>query len=59
MVDTGDGCGYRYAKIGIGEPEQSVEIDLDMLSSDFYVLTTTSRKGSKYDDIFSKTYGTL
>ena len=59
MADTGYGCLYRYAKIGIGEPEQSVEIDLDMLSSDFYVLTTTSRKGSKYDDIFSKSYSIL
>ena len=29
-------------------------MDLNMLVSDFYVLTTTSRKGSRYDDYFSQ-----
>jgi hypothetical protein len=32
-------------------------MDLDMLTSDFYVLTTTSNKGSKYDDFFSQSHG--
>ena len=47
----------RYAKFRLGEPAQELEVDLDMLSSDFYVLTTTSGKGSRFDDLFSKTHG--
>ena len=47
----------RFAKIGIGEPPQEIEMDLDMLASDFYVLTTTSSIGTKYDDYFSKSTG--
>ena len=47
-------CVFRYAKINIGDPPQEIEMDLNMLVSDFYVVTTTSRKGSKYDDFFSK-----
>ncbi|MCJ1479130.1 hypothetical protein MMC13_007814 [Lambiella insularis] len=45
--------GTWYAKISIGEPPQEIEVDLDMLTSDFFVLATTSRLGSKYDDYFS------
>ena len=33
-------------------------MDLNMLASDLYVVTTTSRKGSRYDDMFSQSYGT-
>lgn len=47
----------RYATIRIGEPPQAVEMDLNMLASDFYVTITTSRKGSRYDDLFSQTGG--
>lgn len=47
--------GSRYAKIKIGEPPQEVEMDLNMLAADFYVVLTTSRLGSKYDDLFSQT----
>ena len=47
----------RFAKISIGEPPQEVEVDLDMLLSDFYVVTTTSSTGSRYDDYFSQSYG--
>jgi hypothetical protein len=32
-------------------------MDLNMLASDFYVVTTTSRKGSRYDDLFSQSHG--
>ena len=28
-----------------------------MLASDFYVIATSSQKGKKYDDYFSKTNG--
>ena len=44
----------RYAKVEIGEPPQEIEVDLDMLASDIYVLTTTSSIGSKYDEYFFK-----
>ena len=44
----------RYAKVKIGDPPQEIEMDLNMLVSDFYVITTTSRKGSRYDDFFSR-----
>lgn len=44
----------RYAKVKIGDPPQEIEMDLNMLVSDFYVVTTTSRKGSRYDDFFSQ-----
>lgn len=49
---------YRFAKINLGKPPQEVEMDLDMLLSDFYVVTTTSSTGSRYDDFFSQSYGT-
>lgn len=44
----------RYAKVKIGDPPQEIEMDLNMLVFDFYVVTTTSRKGSRYDDYFSE-----
>lgn len=47
-------CRCRYAKFKIGSPPQEVEVDLNMLVSDFYVVTTTSRIGSRYDDYFSQ-----
>ncbi|KAL9070050.1 MAG: hypothetical protein Q9161_005106 [Pseudevernia consocians] len=46
--------GIWYAKVKIGDPPQEIEMDLNMLVSDFYVVTTTSRKGSRYDDYFSQ-----
>ena len=48
---------FRYAKFKIGNPLQEIEVDLNMLVSDFYVLTTTSRRGSRYEDSFSQTAG--
>ena len=49
----------RHATVAIGDPPQEIEVDLDMLTSDFYVITTTSSKGSRYDDFFSRTNGTI
>lgn len=49
--------GSRFAKVSLGNPVQEVEMDLDMLLSDFYVVTTTSTAGSRYDDFFSESYG--
>ena len=40
----------------IGRPVQEVEMDLNMLVTDFYVLTTTSHAGSRFDDFFSHSY---
>ncbi|KAL9125094.1 MAG: hypothetical protein Q9217_005648 [Psora testacea] len=50
-------AGIWYATVKIGDPPQAIEMDLNMLLSDFYVVTTTSRTGSKYDDFFSKSSG--
>ena len=63
----------RFARLRIGEPEQVVEMvsmsciyqgdqadgvqDLDMLTSDFFIFTTTSRTGSHFYDYSSQTYG--
>ena len=49
----------RFANVKIGDPPQEIEMDLNMLASDFYVVATTSREGSKFDDYFSKTHGEL
>ena len=43
--------------VKIGSPPQEIEMDLSMLASDFYVMTTTSQTGSKYDDYFSQSVG--
>lgn len=40
----------------IGDPPQEIEVDLNMLASDFYVVTTSSEKGNKFDDYFSKSH---
>lgn len=53
LIDSGD----RYATIRIGEPPQEIEMDLNMLASDFYIAITTSRSGSRYDDLFSQSKG--
>ena len=44
---------YRYANVGIGQPAQDIEMDLNMLASDFYVVKTSSQTGKSYDDFFS------
>lgn len=44
---------YRYANVAIGQPSQEIEMDLNMLASDFYVVKTSSRNGNSYDDFFS------
>lgn len=47
----------RYTKLQVGEPRQTLEIDLDMLSPDFYTIMTTSGQGLKYDTFSSNTHG--
>lgn len=46
----------RYAILQVGEPPQRIEMDLDMLSCDFYVMTTTSNKGTPFNVFGSKSF---
>ncbi|KAI4243841.1 MAG: hypothetical protein L6R40_003223 [Gallowayella cf. fulva] len=48
--------GTWFARLAIGEPPQSIDLDLNMLTSDFYVRHTTSHAGTRYDDLFSKSF---
>ncbi len=54
---NGGDSSTRYAKFKLGEPEQTVQVDVDMLTADFYLFTTTSRTGSQFFDFHSQTYG--
>lgn len=47
----------RFARLAIGEPPQAIDLDLNMLTSDFYIRHTTSHAGTRYDDLFSKSFG--
>jgi hypothetical protein len=40
---------FRYHDLHMSDNLQSVDLDIDMLSPDFYVSTTTSGKGSQYN----------
>jgi hypothetical protein len=40
-----------------GDPVQSLEVDIDMLSPDWFHIMTSSDKGSRYDTFASKTHG--
>ncbi|KAI4283298.1 MAG: hypothetical protein L6R38_002263 [Xanthoria sp. 2 TBL-2021] len=48
--------GTWFARLAIGEPPQAIDLDLNMLTSDFYVRHTTSHAGTRYDDLFSKSF---
>ncbi|KAI4192927.1 MAG: hypothetical protein LQ346_004081 [Caloplaca aetnensis] len=48
--------GSWFATLAMGEPPQSIDLDLNMLTSDFYVRHTTSHVGTRYDDLFSKSF---
>ncbi|KAL8853822.1 MAG: hypothetical protein Q9221_001293 [Calogaya cf. arnoldii] len=48
--------GTWFARLAIGEPPQVIDLDLNMLTSDFYVRHTTSHAGTRYDDLFSKSF---
>lgn len=49
--------GNWFADLKMGEPAQTVDMDLDMLTADWWVLSTSSSKGSWFLDFNSKTYG--
>ncbi|KAI4133627.1 MAG: hypothetical protein LQ338_000139 [Usnochroma carphineum] len=48
--------GSWFANLAIGEPPQTIDLDLNMLTSDFYVRHTTSHVGTRYDDFFSNRF---
>ncbi|KAL2352563.1 aspartic peptidase domain-containing protein [Cryomyces antarcticus] len=48
--------GNWFAKLEMGDPPQGIELDLDMLTSDFFVQSTTSHQGSEYVDVASSSY---
>ncbi|KAH9220100.1 aspartic peptidase domain-containing protein [Leptodontidium sp. 2 PMI_412] len=48
--------GNWFADLKMGEPAQTVDMDLDMLTADWWVLSTSSSKGSWFLDFNSKTY---
>lgn len=49
--------GNWFADLRLGEPEQTVNADLDMLTADWYVFSTHGEKGSWFLDFHSKSYG--
>lgn len=51
--------GSWFANLHIGEPAQEVDMDMDMLSMDWWVLSTRSGKGSFFLDFNSETYREL
>ncbi|KAI9683428.1 MAG: hypothetical protein M1829_005500 [Trizodia sp. TS-e1964] len=55
MAEAGR-LGAWYADIQLGTPWQSLELDLDMLTADFFVFRTTSRLGSQFHDGLSQSF---
>jgi hypothetical protein len=51
--------GNWFASLHIGEPVQEVNMDLDMLTADWWIFSTSSGTGSFYLDFNSKTHGKL
>ena len=48
--------GGWFVKFRFGQPHQTVQVDLDLLTSDFFLFTTTSRRGSQFWDFHSNSY---
>lgn len=51
--------GNWYARMKVGTPPQKIQLDLDMLTKDFAITTTSSPHGSRFEDFFSSTYGAV
>ncbi|KAI9763337.1 MAG: hypothetical protein M1840_000602 [Geoglossum simile] len=51
--------GGWFAELRVGEPVQVVEMDLDMLTADFFLFSTTSRGGRGFTALLSQTFGDL
>ncbi|KAK5099649.1 hypothetical protein LTR24_001308 [Lithohypha guttulata] len=56
MLDGAGRDGSWYTKLQVGQPPQTLEVDIDMLSPEFYTIMTQSDQGSKYDTFFSTTH---
>ncbi|KAK9427466.1 aspartic peptidase domain-containing protein [Lipomyces doorenjongii] len=48
--------GSWYANVELGNPGQKVEFDIDMTSSDFWVESTTSVRGTRFEARNSQSY---
>ncbi|KEF58289.1 uncharacterized protein A1O9_06215 [Exophiala aquamarina CBS 119918] len=57
LIDVAGHLDRWYTRFTVGEPPQSLEVELDMLSPDFYTVVTTSGKGTLYDASASSTHG--
>lgn len=51
--------GSWFASLRIGEPAQELDMDIDMLAADWWVLSTKSGRGSFFLDFNSRTYREL
>lgn len=49
--------GNWFSRMRIGTPAQKIQLDIDMLTRDFSMTTTTSSTGSRFEDFFSSSYG--
>lgn len=49
----------RYSKLAFGSSKQAIQTDIDLLSSDFVVRSTSSKHGTRFDEIFSTSYSKL
>ncbi|KAK9475483.1 aspartic peptidase domain-containing protein [Dipodascopsis tothii] len=50
--------GNWYSEVGLGNPAQAIEFDIDMTSADSWVESTTSIHGTRFDSENSQTYFT-
>ncbi|TAQ88432.1 hypothetical protein B7494_g3215 [Chlorociboria aeruginascens] len=48
--------GNWFANLKIGEPAQQVDMDIDMLTKDWFLFSTSSRKGSWFWEFKSSSY---
>ncbi|KIW14627.1 hypothetical protein PV08_07411 [Exophiala spinifera] len=56
LIDVAGHQDRWYAELQVGDPPQVLEVDIDMLSPDFYTIMTSSGTGSKYDTFTSGSY---
>lgn len=49
----------RFATLRLGGSRQPIHTDLDMLTADFAITSTSSTVGTKFDEFFSDSFGML
>ncbi|KAK5045926.1 hypothetical protein LTR84_008712 [Exophiala bonariae] len=57
LIDVAGHPNRWYTHLKVGEPPQDLEVELDMLSPDFYTVVTTSERGSAYNASGSRSHG--